>query len=152
MYGEMTYEKALENAEHLIALGQTTIYLHDENVPWAVASDVEVSGGYRLNGPVGMYVIAVVQGITFKWSVDFEQREANGRGYSLFDRDRLRDVARRLPEEARQKFATLLQEKVMPDLQKRTAELRHAMNKQIDSEDCVRGLIAFAEAREKAVA
>lgn len=152
MYGDMTYEFALDNAEHLIALGQTTVYLRDDAVPWVVASDVEVSGSYRFNGPCGMYVIAKVQGLTFKWSVDFERREANGLGYSLFDRDRLRDVARRLPDIARRKFAILLRDKVMPDLEKRTAELRESMNRQIDSEDCVRGLIAFAEGKEKAVA
>lgn len=148
----MTYEFALDNAKHLIALNQTTVYLHDDNVPWVVASDVEVGGAYRFNGPTGIYVIAKVAGITFKWNVDFERREANGLGYSLFDRDRLRDVASRLPEPARRKFAQLLREQVMPDLEKRTAELRDAMNKQIDSEDCVRGLIAFAEGTEKAVA
>lgn len=152
MYGDMTYEFALTNADHLIALGQTTVYLRDEKVPWVVASDVEVSGSYRFNGPVGMYVIAKVQGITFKWSVDFERREANGVGYSLFDRERLRDVARRLPRPARRKFAELLRDKVMPDLEKRTIELREAMNKQIDSEDCVRGLISFAEDSEKSAA
>lgn len=148
----LTYEQALDKADHLIALGQTTVYLRDDNVPWVVASDVEVSGSYRFNGPNGMYVIAEVQGLTFKWNVDFERREANGAGYSLFDRDRLREVARRLPEPARKKFAKLLREQVMPDLEKRTAELRDAMNKQIDSEDCVRGLIFFAEGKERELA
>lgn len=152
MYGDMTYEFALTNAKHLIALGQTTVYLRDDAVPWIAASDVEVSGSYRFNGPCGIYVIAKVQDITFKWSVDFEKREANGRGYSLFDREKLRDVTRRLPEQARKKFAALLREKVMPDLEKRTAELRDTMNMQMDSEDCVRGLIAFAENKEKASA
>jgi hypothetical protein len=152
MYGDMTYEKALDNAKHLIALGQTEVYLRDENVPWMMASDVEVGGCYRLNGPTGMYVIAKIEGLTFKWNVEFEKREANGHGYSLFDRKRLRDVAIRLPDSVRRKFAKLLSEKVLPELQKRTEEFREAMNKQIDSEDCVRGLIAFAEGKEKAVA
>jgi hypothetical protein len=142
---DLSYAQALENADHLKALGQTTIYLRDGAYPWAMAREVEVGGSYRFNGPAGMYVIAQAEGITFKWSVDFEQREANGRGYSLFDRDRLREVAMKLPAPARNSFAKLLREQVMPDLEKRTAELRDAMNKQIDSEDCVRGLIAFAE-------
>lgn len=152
MYGEMTYEMALKNADHLIALGQTTVYLRDKNVPWMVASNVEASGSYRFNGPCGVYISAVVQGITFKWNVDFERREANGEGYSLFDRDRLREVARKLPEAARRKFANFLQTQVLPDLEKRTSELRDSLNKQVDSEDCVRGLIAFAGDREKSVA
>lgn len=152
MHGDMTYEFALSNSDHLIALGQTVVYLRDGNVPWVVASDVEVSGSYRFNGPTGMYVIAKVQGITFKWSVDFELREANGHGYSLFDRERLRDVGRRLPEPARRKFAQLLREKVFPDLQKRTNEMREAMNKQVDSEDCVYGLISFLESEKRSAA
>jgi hypothetical protein len=152
MYGDMTYQKALDNAKHLIALGQTDVYLRDENVPWMMACDVVAGGAYRFNGPSGVYIVAKVSGLTFKWNVDFELREANGRGYSLFDRERLRDVAMKLPEPARRKFAKFLQTDVMPDLEKRTAELRDAMNKQIDSEDCVRGLIAFAEGREKSAA
>lgn len=128
MYGRMTYEFALENSKHLIALGQTTVYLDDDNAPWVVASDVEVGGSYRLNGPASMYVIANVQGLTFKWIVDFEKREANGTGYSLFDRERLRDVAMRLPAPARHKFADLLREHVLPALEKRTAEFREVMN------------------------
>lgn len=145
MYGDMTYEKAIENAKHLIALGQTTVYLRDGNYPWLAASDIEAGGAYRFSGPTGVYIIAEVEGITFKWNVDFERPEANGRGYSLFDRDRLREVARKLPECARKKFAQFLRDKVLPDLKKRTAEFRESMNKQIDSEDCVRGLIVFAE-------
>lgn len=142
---DLSYDQALEKAGHLKALGQTTIYLRDGTYPWAAASEVEVGGSYRFSGPSGMYVIAKVQGLTFKWSVDFEKREANGLGYSLFDRDRLREVAMKLPQPARASFAKLLREQVMPDLEKRTTELREAMNKQIDSEDCVRGLIAFAQ-------
>lgn len=152
MHDDMTYDFALTHADHLIALGQTTIYLRDENVPWVAASDVEVSGSYRFNGPTGMYVIAKVGGLTFKWNVDFEKREANGHGYSLFDRGRLREVGQRLPESARLKFALLLRKQVFPDLQKRTNELRDAMNKQIDSEDCVYGLISFLETEKKSAA
>jgi hypothetical protein len=145
---DLTYEQALDKSKHLIALGQTTVYLRDENVPWMVASDVEASGSYRFNGPTGCYIIANVQGLTFKWSVDFELRDANGRGVSLFDRDRLREVARKLPAPAREQFGKLLRDEVLPDMQKRTREIREGLNQQVDSEDCVRGLIAFAFAKE----
>ncbi|MCK1322105.1 hypothetical protein IVA94_14635 [Bradyrhizobium sp. 156] len=149
---DLNYQQAIDKSEHLIAIGQTTIYLRDGTYPWAVASDVEVGSSYRFNGPSSVYIISKLQGLTFKWSVDFEKREANGAGYSLFDRERLRDVMMKLPEPARRRFAKVLRDAVMPDLEKRTAELREAMNKQIDSEDCVRGLIAFAEGREQAAA
>lgn len=142
----LTFEEAVKKADALKAIDQTTIYLRDGEYPWRFAERVEASGAYRFSGPIGMYVIAEVDGLTFKWSVDFERREANGHGYSLFDRERLRDVAMKLPIKARKSFANLLRDAVMPDLEKRTAELRAAMNRQIDSEDCVRGLIAFADA------
>lgn len=144
MLHDMTYEAALKNAEHLKAIGETTVYLRGDKFPWMVAKTVESGSAYRLNGPSGMYVIAEVEGITFKWNVDFEGRDANGRGVSLFDRDRLRDVAMKLPAPARAAFARLLAEQVLPGIEKNTSEIREALNKQLDSEDCVRGLIAFA--------
>jgi hypothetical protein len=142
---DMTYESAVTNAKHLIALGQTIVHLHEGEMPWALASDVEESGSFRFSGPCGFYVIAKDAGLTFKWSVDFEHRGANGAGVSLFDRARLRDVAGLMPPKVRAKFALWLSEKVMPDLVKRSNEIREALNKQVDSEDCVRGLIAFCD-------
>lgn len=145
IFQDMTYEQALEKSEHLIALGETTVHLRDDGPkPWVVAKRVETGGCYRLGGPTGIYVIAEVQGLTFKWSVDFELRDANGRGVSLFDRDRLREVMRQLPAAARKSFAEILACEVMPGLQKHTAEIREALNKQCDSQDCVRGLIDYA--------
>lgn len=151
MFFDMTYEEALEKAGHLKALGETTVYLRDgSSKPWMVAKTVEAGSGYRLNGPSSMYVIAEVEGLTFKWNIDFEGRDANGRGVSLFDRERLREVAMKLPLPARRAFAKLLAETVLPGIEKRTAEVREALNQQLDSEDCVRGLIAFAEQRDAA--
>ena len=57
----------------------------------------------------------------------------------------MRDVAGLMPPKVRAKFALWLSEKVMPDLVKRSNEIREALNKQVDSEDCVRGLIAFCD-------
>ncbi len=142
---DMTYAEAIEKQEHLIALGQTTIYLRQDPFPWEKATLVETSGLCRFDGPVGCYVIAEVGPLTFKWVVDFEGRDANGQGVSLFERDRLREVMRKLPKMARRSFADMLRTSVLPDLKKRTAELRDALNKQADSEDCVAGLIRFAE-------
>lgn len=143
---DLTYESAVKNAEHLLALGQTTVYLRDDNPPWSRAVRVEAGSSYRFAGPTSCYVIAEEAGLELKWSVDFEGRDANGRGVSLFDRERLREVALKLPPSARKGFSALLKNEVLPDLEKRTAEIRDALNKQSDSEDCVRGLIAFSEA------
>lgn len=142
---DMTYARAIEIAEHLIAIGDTEIYLRDDSdFPWDKAVSVKSGSSYRLNGPSSCYIIAEDAGLTFKLNVEFEGRDANGRGVSLFERDRLRDVMMRLPDAARFEFSDMLARSVLPPLEARTSELRDAMNNQIDSEDCVRGLIAFA--------
>lgn len=136
----------LKNAQHYIALGNTEIYLDedDPDLPWNDVSKVEEGSGYRLNGPTGFYCVAKREGLTLKWSVDFEGRDASGKGYSIFDRDRLRSVMLRLPAKAREELAKFLEAKVLPGVNKITAEWRETLNRQLDSEDCVRGLIAFA--------
>jgi len=138
------YEWVKENTTHLAAVGETDILIDAATAPWDKATKVVSGGAHRFCGPVGIYVVAQEGPITIRWSVDFEYRDANGKGVSLFERDRLRDVMRKLPPKARQSFADFLSAEVMPDLEKRTGEIREALNKQSDSEDCVRGLIAFA--------
>ena len=142
---DMNYADAVKNAEHLKAIGQTTVYLYKPDFPWAKAVDVEEGGSIRLSGPTGFYVLAKENGLTFKWPVDFEGRDANGRGVSMFERGRLRETINLLPPAAREKLGVFLAEKVLPALEKRTREIYDALNMQADSEDCVRGLIAFCE-------
>jgi hypothetical protein len=134
------------NAAHYIALGELEIYLDedDPDLPWQDVSHIVAGGGYRLNGPTGFYCIAERNGLTLKWSIDFECRDANGKGHSLFDRDRLRMTMQKLPPKARKALASFLEQEVLPGVEKTTAEWREYLNKQLDSEDCVRGLIAFA--------
>lgn len=141
------FSEIITKAEHYKAIGKTKIYLHDDDpsLPWDRVSSVHTGCSYRFNGPASMRVAAEISGLMFEWDVDFEGRDANGCGVSLFDRDRLRDVAMRLPVSIRKQFADLFRNAVLPDLEKRTNEMRLALNKQLDSEDCVRGLIAFAE-------
>lgn len=145
MYTHMTYQSAVEKADHLIALGETEIFIDATgDVPWTKVVGIKAGGAYRFNGPTGVWIVAQDHGLTFKWTVDFEGRDANGRGVSLFDRPRLRDTIMRLPPDVRPAFAKFLSEAVLPDLMKRTQELRESMNEQMDSEDCVRGLIEYA--------
>jgi hypothetical protein len=143
---DATYQDALAKAEHLIALGETTVHIKAEGAPWDKAETVMAGGVWRLNGPTGCYIVARDAGLTFKWSVDFESRGANGQSVSLFDRKRLREVAAMLPPVAREAFAEFLAVSVLPELAKRTNEIREYLNKQAESEDCVRGLIAYARA------
>lgn len=144
---DLTYETAIANVEHLIALGQTKIYLYRENsegFPYDKVVRVEEGSSWRLGGPSSCRLIAEDRGLEFSLSVDFEPASANGRGVSMFDRDRLRDLMLKLPAVARSAFADMLERVVLPPLVTRTSEIRTAMRAQADSEDCLRGLIAFA--------
>lgn len=144
----LNYATAIKNAEHLIALGETTIYLYgpdgEEGFPWDKVVRVEASNSYRLSGPSAACMVAEDAGLAFRLDIEFEGRDANGRGISLFERDRLREVMLRLPVAARKSFASMLMTEALPSLVKHSANIREALNKQLDSEDCVRGLIAFA--------
>ena len=144
----MKYAEALANYEHLKSLDQTTVYLYDrENpyIPYEKAERVEAGGAFRFSGPSCIYLVWEEHGLTFKANVDFEQRDASGRSVSLFDRARLRELALRLNPTARHAFAQFLRTEVLPDLEKRTEEQRAYLAQQWDSEDCVRGLIAFGQ-------
>lgn len=142
---DVSYADAVRNAEHYLAIGKTKIYLYGEDGPWNNVTDISAGGSYRLNGPASVRLEAPDPcGLTFTWSVDFEASDANGRGTNLFDRDKLRDLARRLPAPARRAFAEFLRNEVLPGVRKTTGEIRAALNKQQDSEDCLLGLIDFA--------
>lgn len=64
----------------------------------------------------------------------------------MFDRDRLRSIIMKLQPGARYLLTSFMEKEVLPGLEKTTAKWRDSFNKQLDSEDCVRGLIAFAAA------
>lgn len=143
----LTYRQAVEKAPHLLEIGQDTIYLHGkdgEGFPYHKVSAVETGGAWRSSGPVSCYLIAKEAGLTFRLSVDFEPPSANGASTAMFDRDRLRELAFQLSPKARALFADMLEKEVLAGLSKRTEEIRQALRLQADSEDCVRGLIAFA--------
>lgn len=152
MLGQMTYKEAIAKASHLIAVGMTGVWLDEksDSLPWGLVDAIETGGGYRFNGPTGVRLIVNEAGLKLHWYVEFEGRDANGRGVSLFDRDNLRSVMLKLSPKARQMMADFFEEKVLPDMEKRTAEIRASLNLQTDSEDCVRGLIVFG--RQKAAA
>lgn len=142
---ETTYAEALKLAPHLVAIGDTRVYLNNaDGFPWNKVTKIEGGSGRRFNGPTGFYAIVEEAGLQFMLSVDFEERSANGRGVSLFEAARLRDIAGQMPPAARVKFGQFLADEVLPDLHKRTGEIRDALLQQETSENCVRSLIAFA--------
>lgn len=153
MMHELTYAAALEKADALKALGQTDVYIYDRNsegFPFDKVTRVESGNGYRLSGPSSCYLMFDEGGLSFRLSVEFEGRDANGKGVSLFDRDRLRDVANKLSPVGRAAFAKMLENEVLRPLAERTEEYRKALRQQADSEDCVRGIISFAAKEQPA--
>lgn len=149
----LTFAEAVKKAEHLKALGETTVYLYREaaeGFPFDKVTRVEEGGSWRSGMPNSCYLFAEVEGLTFKLNVDFEPASANGSSVALLERDKMRELFTKLPAKARQSFADMLEEKCLPALAQRTNEYRAALQKQADSEDCVRGLIAFAREKEAA--
>lgn len=141
---DIKFDEAKGQIPHLKALGESCVYLHIEEPRWELLTDIDTGGGVRLGMPVSVYLIAEIDGIEFRWSLDFETRDANGTGTSQFDRPGLREAALRMPVPVRRKFGLIL-EKILPALVERRSELQGYLNKQADSEDCTRGLIAFCE-------
>lgn len=143
---DLTYERAKELAEHLIAIGETTVYLHDDTgFDYSKVVRVEAGSTYRLSIPVNAYLIAEDAGLTLKLSFNYEGYRESGKGTSMFDREKLRDVMSKLPDAARASFVAILRDKVLPEMVKRGNEYREALMRQDDSTDCVRGLIAMVE-------
>lgn len=147
LFGRTTYKEVIEKAEHLVALGETRVFLDRDDVsfPWHNVSDVEVCGSIRLGAPTGVYLIVCIAGLSIHYPIDFEGPGANGRGVSLFNSGYLREVMMKLPTQARRKFAGLLEGQVLPSMAQRTKEIREALKVQGDSEDCVRGLVHFGK-------
>lgn len=152
MGGRKNLKEIRKNAEHYKALGETEIYIDedDPDLPWNRVTKVIAGGAVRLSGPTGCYFVAQEDGLTLKWPVDFEARESNGSSTHLFDRERLRSVMDKLTVGGRYLFASFLAQEVMPAVLKCSAEWRSYLNRQLDSEDCLRGLIAYGEASKAA--
>ena len=145
---DIKYKDAIAKAAFLKELGVDRVYLDaDDEKPWAHITKVEAGSSYRLNVPVSVRFTAQEAGLSFSWSVDMEARDANGTGVSSFDRDALRVLVSKLGPIARSALSSMLQHEVLAKLTERTNEIRAALNKQADSEDCVRGIIAFVEAQ-----
>lgn len=148
MIHDLTYAQAIDKIGALKALGQTNVYIYDrcsDGFPFEKVTRVESGNSYRLSGPSSCYLMFDEGGLSFRLNIEFEGRDANGRGVSLFDRDRLHDVANKLSPEGRKAFADMLERTVLPPLAERTEEYRKALRQQADSEDCVRGIIAHAQ-------
>lgn len=143
---DLTYQKAIEKAEHLIALDETDVYLQNaEGFPFDKVSKVEVGSTYRMGLPTSYRFSVDEAGLCLHTSVDIEPWYATGSATTQIDRGRMRDLVSKLSPTGRRMFADALKREALPAILRRTDEIRASLNQQSDSEDCIRGMIAFAE-------
>lgn len=110
---EKTWQEIVEKAEQYKALGQTEHYLsawrQDAAMPWDFATKVEPGGGHRLEVATDITVTAEhPSGMNFRWSVEMEDRDANGKGYYMFRRDYALKLLAILKGTAREGFVVYL--------------------------------------------
>ena len=104
---EKKFSEIMALKEHYKAIGETSFYLDndDPSLPWERAFSIEPGGLWRFNTPVSFRVeTCLIDGFTFKWSVDIEPRDANGKGYLDVDTQRMMLVYNKLPKELRPQF------------------------------------------------
>lgn len=98
-------------AKHYKAIGSTEIYLYD--VPTELLSQVcsvTDGGSYRHGVPVSVTMkIRHRSGLSFRFSVDFESREANGSAHIQIDGHKLRGIYESLPSSAKKQFLDALE-------------------------------------------
>lgn len=111
MNADMTYAKALKNADALKALGQTRVHLFAKDVepPWHIASKCEAGSSFRLSVPTSAQFHGEQDGLTFTWFFDLEPRDANGRsGGTRIDMGACKSVLKKLKGPALVQFREYL--------------------------------------------
>lgn len=147
---DLGFDDCVRLAEHFKAIGQTKIFLHDmtgrKDRPWQFVTKVETGCGYRLGVPTGVTLEAEHPcGLTFDWSVDFEDFGASGTGTNKFDPNAVMGLAAKLPKAAQTQLARLLRDKYRPEISKRLDEIRGAMLTQHQSLTAVDETIVMIE-------
>ncbi len=110
MMDDHDWQWHVERAENYQGLGQSDVYLsRSESVPWEFAVGVESGGLHRLGTSVSAHFRAAhPSGLSFSWSMDFEDRDANGTGSYKINAKAIRQAMLRLPLPVRGEFARLL--------------------------------------------
>lgn len=107
----MTWQEAVQKAEHLKALGRTEVYLdREDDAPWFLAESVEEGGGHRLEICTSVVFRGrhLSSGISFRWFFDIEKREANGQGYYQIATEDCQAVIQKLPHQCKKLFKAIL--------------------------------------------
>ena len=96
----LDWRTVVKNAEHYLAIGQTSIYLsgRGEDRPWEFVKTCEPGCSHRMEISTGISFEAIhPSGIKFSWSVDIEPREASGKGAYYIDVEGLHRIMQKVP-------------------------------------------------------
>ncbi len=111
------YREVLKNAAAYKLTGQTRIYLHGNyDLPWDHVTSVGPGCCIRLYMTTDVNCIATIDGFEFRWSVDIERPDANGKGHYEIDLEACTMLLSRLPARPRaqlQKYFAECADKVL---------------------------------------
>jgi hypothetical protein len=108
---KVTLAQALKKAKSFKDIGQTDIYLFDGPYPWAFVVKVEKGCSYRLNACTSLSFKANhPSGLSFRWSVDIEPAEANGRSYFMMNPEVVQEIITSIPDAPRKQLKALITE------------------------------------------
>jgi hypothetical protein len=138
--GERNWKEYVRLAKHYKAIGQTEIWLNrDKDAPWHLAQSVEAGSVYRLSTPVSFDFKGRDEksGLTFRWSFDIEESNANGRSLFQVNVDAARRVKDLLPATVANRFANQLEvtAKAIREKGKEYTEHAHAQFAMADALD-----------------
>lgn len=111
---EKTWQEMVKLAEHYKAIGSTDLYLFrdvDNTArPWAYVTQVKPGSTHRLDMSTSIDFIAQhPSGLQFRWSVEIEDRDANGSGHYKVNMALLERVMTWLPEAVRPQYRDYLE-------------------------------------------
>lgn len=110
---ERSWTEHAKLAKNYKALDSTDIYLFGSaEKPWHLVTGVKTGGGHRLGIPVSFDFSAQdgKSGLSFRWSFDLEQKNANGQSKFVIDTLRIREVVKLLSPSVAKHFRSLLSE------------------------------------------
>jgi len=130
----LTYQQAIEKAAILKELGETDIYLSGaDDAPWAEAESCEQGGTHRHDMATSVWFRASINGLNFRWLLDIESRDANGKGYYKIDIDLVKSVIGKLQGNARIQFREYLINAAQKVRDKGDEYQKHANKQLVDS-------------------
>ena len=147
MNADMTYEKAIKNADALKAIGQTRVYLFDKDVepPWHIATRCEAGCSIRLSISTSAQFHGEQDGLTFTWFFELEDRDANGSGSTRINMVNCKRVLKKLNGQALVQFREYLSD-CATAVRKQGDEYQGIADRQYRDAAVLRDLVNFVAA------